>query len=119
MTFSERLSALMRENGYTNYRLAKLLNCSQATIANWIGGNNLPVRQKMSQLADLFGVSVEYLKGETDDKGQKEKPTPERDGLSNDQLRDLMELLLRLSPEHQAVLKATAQALLAGQSNRD
>ena len=119
MTFSERLTALMRENGYTNYRLAKLLNCSQATIANWIGGNNLPVRQKMSQLADLFGVSVEYLKGETDDRGQKEKPTPKQGELSNDQLREFMELLLRLSPEQLAVIKATAQALLAGQAERD
>ena len=108
----------MNENDYTKYQLSKLLNCHASSVANWLSGTT-PQMRTLHQIADLFGVSVEYLKGETDDRGQKEKPTPKQGELSNDQLREFMELLLRLSPEQLAVIKATAQALLAGQAERD
>ena len=62
----------MEEKGYTNYRLAQLLDISQSTVAYWLDGKGLPQRSKKKQLAELFGVSVAYLMGE-----ETKMPAPE------------------------------------------
>lgn len=64
MQFNEILRKLMQDMGYSNYRLAQLLDISQSTVSYWLDGKGLPQRSKKKQLADLFGVSVDYLMGE-------------------------------------------------------
>ncbi|ODU58415.1 MAG: hypothetical protein ABT01_00325 [Clostridium sp. SCN 57-10] len=60
VTFAERLHNLMVRDGITNYRLAKLLDCSASTVANWLSGKEatMPFLQK---LAGVFEVTVDYL----------------------------------------------------------
>lgn len=70
MNFHQRLVSLMDEYGYTNYRVAKLLDCHQSAVANWVSGKNIPQKHTIAKLANIFGVSVEYLKGESDDRGE-------------------------------------------------
>lgn len=66
MNFAKRLAELMSESGFTNYRLAKLLECSQSTVANWIKDTTEPSPATKRRIANVFKVSVEYLNGETD-----------------------------------------------------
>ena len=50
----------MQENGVSNYKLAKALNCSQSSVKNWLAGNE-PKMEYANGIADFFGVSVDYL----------------------------------------------------------
>lgn len=91
MSFSQRLNELMTEFGYSNYRLAKELECPQSSVANWTKGRTVPHKSTLSRLADVFGVSVEYLKGETDDRGKKETPAPEGERVTQETKDALMQ----------------------------
>lgn len=59
--FNERLAVLLQEKGETKYALAKDLEVSQSTVANWLNGETAPIRSHLKQLADHFCVSVEDL----------------------------------------------------------
>lgn len=100
MTFAERLKELMVENGITNYQLSKDTGTHATTIANWLDENKnaMPQERKFKAIADYFGVSVAYLKGETD---IKEKTAPiNEDGLSEKEIEFLRKVDL-LNPAMQ------------------
>lgn len=62
----ERFSKLLQENGVTAYKVSKETKIPQSTLSDWKRGISSPKYDKLKKLADYFGVSVEYLKGETD-----------------------------------------------------
>lgn len=87
MGFAQVLKELMNTQGVSNYALAKYLKCSQSTIKNWLSEANSPNNEKLQQVAEYFGVSVDYLLGNSD---IKEKPASEStDGLSDYDIRIL------------------------------
>jgi len=90
----------MDEKGYTKYRLAKELGCHLTSITNWIENGVSPAKHNYPKLSEIFDVSVEYLKGETDDRGHKETAAPEGDGLSDKDAR-LLAWFRSLPPEKQ------------------
>ena len=73
MQFVERVAALAKENGITEKQV--LLDCklNKNLFGLWRQGRT-PSTATKRVLADYFGVSVEYLMGETDDRGQKKSP---------------------------------------------
>ena len=89
MNFAERLAELMNANGFSNYRLAKLLDCSQTTVANWIKDITEPAPATKRRIANVFKVSVEYLNGETD---IKKAPA------ENDERSEVQELFNQAEP---------------------
>lgn len=104
MNFAERLSELMNENGFSNYRLAKLLDCSQSTVANWIKGTTEPVPATKRRIADVLKVSVEYLNGETDIKkapAENDERTIANYELLNETNRAIVDRLIADLLEHQ------------------
>lgn len=101
MNFSQTLKKLMSERSYTNYRLAKEIGCSQTTVGNWLKGINVPQGLMCHRIADVFGVSVEFLRGETDDRGETKKAPTENGERKNDKLSMLVDLFERLPPEEQ------------------
>lgn len=56
--FSERLGAYRRLKGMTQLELAEKLNYSDKSISKWERGDGLPDLYVVSQIADLFGVTV-------------------------------------------------------------
>ena len=101
--FNEILNNLMAEAGYSNYRLAKEVGCSQTTVANWLRGHNEPHIMMFQKIADVFGVSVEYLQGETTDRSIKKAPAPkdERIAAMEGRIAMLVDLFERLPPDDQ------------------
>lgn len=86
MQFVERVAALAKENGITEKQV--LLDCklNKNLFGLWRQGRT-PSTATKRVLADYFGVSVEYLMGETDDRGQKNSPA-QMDGAGvDDELR--------------------------------
>lgn len=62
----ERFSKLLQENGVSTYKVSKETKIPQSTLSDWKRGVSSPKYDKLKKIADYFGVSVGYLKGETD-----------------------------------------------------
>ena len=58
---SERFKKLREENHYTQKYVAKYLNVARSTIAGYETKNRQPSHEKLTILAELFHVSVDYL----------------------------------------------------------
>ena len=64
----ERIRNLRIDRGLTQKQVAEYLNIKQNTYSQYeIGVLNYPLEAVM-KLADLYGVSVDYLVGRTDEK---------------------------------------------------
>lgn len=53
---------------------------SGAIVSDWESGKSDSYKNYLYQISALHGVSVEYLRGETDDPGIKEAPATEGEG---------------------------------------
>lgn len=65
-TLSIRLRKLLAENNMTQYELSKKSTVTEATISNFLNCKQLPKLEVVSKIADVFGVSVDYLLGRSD-----------------------------------------------------
>lgn len=105
MQFVERIAALTKEKGITEKQV--LLDCklNKNLFGLWRQGR-MPSTATKRVLADYFGVSVEYLMGESDDRTHKKSPGQVTgaegakkaildliDGMSDDQLQKLETLI--------------------------
>lgn len=87
MVFSERLGELIKEKGVAWKVVSKELEIGINQKRYWETHGNLPDGETLKKLSDYFGVSVPYLMGETDDRGQKKNPA-QMDGAGvDDELR--------------------------------
>lgn len=80
---------------------ADSLNMAHNLVTMWEKGQSTSYRNKLHEIAMKYNVSVEWLKGETDDptpttgEGQKNSPAPEGTELSDVQ-KDAVEFVLSL-----------------------
>ena len=79
--FSVRMKELRKNHGLTQKDAAKALGIGQTTIANYENGTRVPDLMKVSEIADLYKVSVDYLIGrdgypsrQEEHKEEEEKP---------------------------------------------
>lgn len=56
-----RIDSEMRENGFTAVQLAKELGISRQAIDNYRNGESEPPISKLLKMADLFGVTVDWM----------------------------------------------------------
>ena len=66
------ISELRKASGYTQITFSEQINYSNKTVSKWERGESLPDIVVLKQLADMFGVSVDYLLSEH---GDDENPT--------------------------------------------
>lgn len=66
MYFSERLKYLRKLHMIPQKNLAEYLGISVSAYQYYEAGKNEPNIQKLIMLADLFGVSLDYLVGRTE-----------------------------------------------------
>nr|DAH85098.1 MAG TPA: hypothetical protein [Caudoviricetes sp.] len=105
MQFVDRVAMLAKEKGVTEKQVLLDCNLNKNLFGLWRRGSN-PNKATQKILADYFGVSVEYLMGETDDRTQKNSPGQVTeaegakkaildliDGMSDDQLQKLETLI--------------------------
>ncbi|MDF2523247.1 MAG: helix-turn-helix domain protein [Clostridiales bacterium] len=59
--FQERLKFLRLEKNLTQKQLGDKLNKPRGTIATWESGNGTPDISTIVDIADFFGVSLDYL----------------------------------------------------------
>ena len=61
--FSERLKALRKECGISQRALAQRLGVSQQAVATWEAARSTPGPNALATIADVLGVSSDYLLG--------------------------------------------------------
>ena len=64
--FMERFERLCRENGQTPSGVCIAIGRSKNLAAKWKSTNATPSAEVLKELADYFGVTVDYLLGEED-----------------------------------------------------
>lgn len=64
--FKDILSYLRRKNNMSQTELARKLNLSSAAVSNYEKGVRMPDVQTLGILAEIFGVSMEFLTGKED-----------------------------------------------------
>lgn len=97
--FSGRLKYLLKERNKTQDDMAALMGVRRSTYGEYECGKIAPPMDRMKILADFFGVSVDYLMGNTNVKTHAERSETESLELA-DQLESL---LVRLSDDQSAL----------------
>lgn len=80
-----------RENAKLSQKYVALtLGIAAPSVANWERGKTNPSHENIVKLADLYGVSVDYLLGRTEDKrGADEIKIEDIDYALSGEIRDL------------------------------
>ena len=83
MTFGERLQALRQRAGMSQDALAERLGVSRQAVSRWERDETMPETDKVVALADMFGVTTDYLLRPQPESSETEteKPPRETDGL--------------------------------------
>ena len=61
MTFGGKLQGLRKKAGMSQDVLAEKVNVSRQAVSRWERDETLPETEKVVALADLFGVTTDYL----------------------------------------------------------
>ncbi|MFV0399544.1 MAG: helix-turn-helix domain-containing protein [Oscillospiraceae bacterium] len=62
----EKIRELRRLKSWTQVDLANMLNVTQVSVSQWETGRSYPDHEMLTKIADLFGVTTDYLLGRTD-----------------------------------------------------
>ena len=94
-----RIKELRRKYPMTQAELAKALHISQASVSGYESGNYEPDFELTKRMADLFGVTIDYLLGRSEEKQITPKPEPRpASGLTDDDLAKIADLVQRKHP---------------------
>lgn len=63
----DRLISTRKKRGFSQKYVAISLSVAPSVVSRWESGIIAPSRESLSKLADLYGVSADYLMGKSDD----------------------------------------------------
>ena len=78
MTFGEKLQKLRQSAGMSQDALAERLNVSRQAVSRWERDETMPETEKVIALADLFGVTTDYLLRQKAEEETAREPERER-----------------------------------------
>lgn len=78
MTFGEKLQGLRQRAGMSQDALAEKLNVSRQAVSRWERDETMPETEKVVALANLFGVSTDYLLRDQPEEHREEPRTEPR-----------------------------------------
>ena len=67
---SEKLYKLRKNSGLSQEQLAEKLNVSRQAISKWESGTAVPESEKLVTISNYFGVSVDYLLKDEEEKAK-------------------------------------------------
>ncbi len=86
---ANQMKKLRNQKGLTQQELADILHVSKGTVGMWETGRREPNTEILSELADFYGVTVDYLLG-------REQLSPAQEAAVQETIRTLEELTQRL-----------------------
>lgn len=66
MTFNDKLTELRKAKGWSQEQLGETVNVSRQTVSKWELGLTTPEMEKLIELSDIFGITIDELVGKTD-----------------------------------------------------
>lgn len=61
MILADKIIQLRKQNGWSQEELAEKMNVSRQSVSKWEGAQSAPDLQKILMMAELFGVTTDYL----------------------------------------------------------
>lgn len=95
----EIFEQLMTAYGYTAYKVSVETGIAQSTLSDWKKGKSTPKADKLQKIADLFNVSLEYLR--TGEETSSEVPY-----YINDDAREMAQFMFE-NPEYKVLFDAS------------
>lgn len=96
MDIQERIKLLMKEKGWSEYKLAKEANLPQSTISHLFKRNNAPTYPTIEAICRAFGITMAQFFA---DEGEAVVLTPDQ--------RELLLLWGTLTEEQRQIVKST------------
>lgn len=117
MPFATNLKYIKSIVGFSNYQLAKELECSQSSVKNWIDGGNIPHKKTRQKIAEHFGITLAELDGDElpvlPPEVAKKAPDPEIEGvMEGEDLKEAVELLKKMDKETLRIFIKAARGAL-------
>lgn len=78
--FVERLKKLLSEREITKNKLLTDLQLGKNSFVNWESRGTIPSGEVLTKIAEYFGVTVDYLLGNTDSREKPKEKTPSEEG---------------------------------------
>jgi len=72
VTMAQRIEALRTEKGLSRPALAAALHFPKMAVEKFETGRQTPSKEQQEQMANFFGVSLFYLRGESNDRTRQE-----------------------------------------------
>lgn len=85
----EIFAQLCKQHGVTPYKVSKETGVSQPTLSEWKKGTYTPKQDKLQKIADYFGVTLDYLMGNTHADEQTPPKTQKAPTLNKKDERDI------------------------------
>lgn len=85
----EIFAQLCKQHGVTPYKVSKETGVSQPTLSEWKKGTYTPKQDKLQKIADYFGVTLDYLMGNTHANEQTSPETQKAPTLNKKDERDI------------------------------
>lgn len=92
----EIFAQLCKQHGVTPYKVSKETGVSQPTLSEWKKGTYTPKQDKLQKIADYFGVTLDYLMGNTHVDEQTPPETQKAPTLNKKDERDIAKTLGQL-----------------------
>lgn len=108
----QRILILLGDKHGSVKELADYLDIAGNSITNWKNGHSKSYMKYLPQIAEYYGVSLDWLSGLTDEKEPKEKPAT----ISDDELNEIISIFNGLSPDNRPKLLELARLYLDAQS---
>lgn len=89
MILADKIAEERKKNGWSQEELAEQLGVSRQAVSKWESAGSVPDLQKVIQLAELFGVSTDYL--------LKDEMEPEMRGTGYEGLSEPQQALRRVT----------------------
>lgn len=93
-SLADRLKMIRENAGMTQSQLAKSLHLTRSAVNGWEMGLSVPSTQCIVELAKIFNISTDYLLG------MEHGAVLDVDGLSNNEVSILMDLVNCLKAKH-------------------
>jgi len=93
--FARRLRSLFIESKTSQKKLAEHIGVTQQSVSQWRNGDSVPDIYKFKKIAEFFGVSYEYLYGDSDSRFSENQLIADELRLSDNAIRALRDMISR------------------------